>query len=91
MSPLGPGTSRLGCQNNRRDAVKRLAKQVEGRFMREQLNAIGKDKSFDAASKKINERKRSTTIGKPLQRPTSLVRPNATPVQFAKQNIKTNS
>lgn len=93
VSPLGPGTSRLGCLNNRVEATKRLAKQVENRFLREQLNNKNKDKSFDAGSRKIEDKRRASTIARVnIQRPMSLVRPNptSTPAPLAKQILKTN-
>jgi hypothetical protein len=45
---LGPGTSKLGCLNDRLAAMKKLAKEVEARFIREEINAKNKNKNPDA-------------------------------------------
>jgi tubulin polyglutamylase TTLL9 len=68
VSPLGPGTSRLGCLNNSVEAIKRLAKQTENRLIKESQISKSKDKSFDAGNKKLDDKRRSSTIARTPQR-----------------------
>lgn len=91
VSPLGPGTSRLGCLNDRLVAMKKLAKYIEARIIKEKQAAKVAEKSFDVKGKKVDEKRQTSTIPRINQRPMSIAKPQAKPtIPQLKEPVKIN-